>query len=90
MQWAFEHLNITPERIAELGATGLAPPLKLSCADHEGGGWVMFQQWDGNKWVKLGDPIEPMHDLTSAMIKEAAAKYAAEKGITPRDCSKEG
>jgi branched-chain amino acid transport system substrate-binding protein len=50
----------------------------------------MFQQWDGNKWVKLGDPIEPMHDLTSAMIKEAAAKYAAEKGITPRDCSKEG
>ena len=90
MQWAFEHLNITPERIAELGATGLAPPLKLSCADHEGGGWVMFQQWDGNKWVKLGDPIEPMHDLTSSMIKEAAAKYAAEKGITPRDCLKEG
>ena len=43
MQWAFEHLDITKARIAELGATGLVPPLKLSCADHEGGGWVMFQ-----------------------------------------------
>jgi len=24
------------------------------------------------------------------MVEEAAAKYAAEKKITPRDCSKEG
>jgi branched-chain amino acid transport system substrate-binding protein len=24
------------------------------------------------------------------MIEESAAKYAKEKGITPRDCSKEG
>ena len=86
MQWAFEHLDITKARIAELGATGLVPPLKLSCADHEGGGWVMFQQWDGNKWVKISDPIQPMHDLVREMVESEAAKYAKEKAITPRTC----
>jgi branched-chain amino acid transport system substrate-binding protein len=28
-------------------------------------------------------------DMTRKMVEESAAKYAAEKKITPRDCSKE-
>ncbi len=86
MQWAFEHLDITAERIAELGATGLVPPLKLSCRDHEGGGTVMFQQWDGAKWVKIAENVQPMSDMVLEMVESEAAKYAKEKGITPRDC----
>ncbi len=86
MQWAFEHLDLTADRIKELGAEGLVPPLKLSCRDHEGGGTVMFQQWDGDKWVRIATGIKPMREMVLAMVEAGAAKYAKEKGITPRDC----
>ncbi|MFQ5953633.1 MAG: ABC transporter substrate-binding protein [Kiloniellales bacterium] len=86
MQWGLENLEITPARIKELGAEGLIPPVKISCLDHEGGGSVRFQQWDGTKWVMITDWIRPYHKLVRAMIEESAAKYAKEKGITPRDC----
>jgi branched-chain amino acid transport system substrate-binding protein len=86
LRWGYENLNITPERIKEIGAEGLMQPLHTSCADHEGGGTVFIQQWDGEKWVMTGDVITPMKDFVRKMIEESAAKYAKEKGITPRDC----
>jgi len=86
MQWALEHLNITEERIKEIGAEGLMPPIRTTCADHEGGGWVRFQQWDGQKWVPIGTWVSPMKDFVWERIKKSAAKYAKEKGITPRKC----
>lgn len=88
MRWALENLNITPERIKEMGAEGLIQPIKTSCEDHEGGGKIYIQQWDGSKWVNTGDVIEPMKDYVRKMVEESAAKYAKEKNITPRDCSK--
>ena len=48
MRWGLENLNIDEKRLKELGAVGLMQPLKVSCMDHEGGGAVKFQQWDGN------------------------------------------
>lgn len=86
MQWALEHLDITPQRIKELGAEGLMMPIKTSCNDHEGGGKVKIQQWDGEKWISVSDWIEPFKDVVQPLIKESAAKYAQEKGITPRKC----
>ena len=47
VRWGLEHLNLDAARIKALGALGLVQPLKLSCADHEGGGAAKFQQWDG-------------------------------------------
>ena len=90
MRWGFEHLNIDGKRLKELGAEGFMPDLHVTCLDHEGSGKVKFQQWDGSKWKVLTDWIEPDRDLVRPMIEESAAKYAKEKGITPRDCSKEG
>ena len=86
LRWAYENLNITPERIKEIGAEGLMQPLRTSCADHEGGGQVFIQEWDGEKWVMTGDVITPMKEFVRKMVEESAAKYAKEKGITPRDC----
>jgi branched-chain amino acid transport system substrate-binding protein len=84
MQWALEHLEITEDRLKELGAEGLMMPLKTSWKDHEGGGMVRIQQWDGEKWVSVSGWIEPFRDLVWSEIKKSAAKYAMEKGITPR------
>jgi branched-chain amino acid transport system substrate-binding protein len=89
MRWGIENLNIDDKRLKELGATGLMPPLKVSCMDHEGSGLVKFQQWDGNKWKVITDWMEPDRKLVRAKVEADAAQYAKEKNITPRDCSKE-
>jgi branched-chain amino acid transport system substrate-binding protein len=85
-RWGMENLNITEERIKEIGAEGLIQPVRNSCTDHEGGGMVFIQQWDGEKWVMTGDVISPMREYIRGEIEKSAAKYAKEQKITPRDC----
>jgi branched-chain amino acid transport system substrate-binding protein len=85
IRWGMENLNITAERIKELGLEGFMSPIKTSCENHEGGDLVLFQQWDGTKWVAAGTET-PMNDFIRPMIEESAAKYAKEQGITPREC----
>jgi branched-chain amino acid transport system substrate-binding protein len=89
IRWGLENLKIDDARIKELGAYGLLQPLKVSCLDHEGGGAVKFQQWDGQKWRVITDWIPSDQSIVRPMIEESAAKYAKEKGITPRDCKAE-
>lgn len=89
VRWGFEHIKLDDARLKELGAYGLVQPLKLSCADHEGGGSVRFQQWDGTKWNVITDWVQADRKLLRPIIEESSHQYAKEKGITPRDCSKE-
>ncbi|MGC6369324.1 ABC transporter substrate-binding protein [Pseudomonas sp. K2I15] len=89
VRWGFEHLKLDDARLKELGALGLVQPLQLSCSDHEGGGAVRFQQWDGTKWNLISDWVQADRKLLRPIIEASSKKYAAEKGITPRDCSKE-
>ncbi len=86
VQQALETLALTPERIAELGATGLVPPFAVSCADHEGGAAVMFLQWRNGTWNAISDWVETDQELVRPMVEQSAAQYAAEQGVTPRDC----
>jgi branched-chain amino acid transport system substrate-binding protein len=86
VQWGLEHLTLTPAYLKALGAEGLLPPLTLSCRDHEGGGGVKFQQWDGTQWTVLTDWIAPDQALVRPLVEASAAKYAQEKGITLRAC----
>ncbi len=90
IRWGIENLTISEARLKELGAVGFMQPIKVTCADHEGGGAVKFQQWDGTKWVLITDWIQPDRELVRSMVEQSAAAYAKEKNITPRDCSKEG
>ncbi len=89
VRWGIEHLNLTDAKLKQLGATGLMQSLKVSCLDHEGGGAVKFLQWDGKKWNVITDWIASDQSIVRPMIEQSAAQYAKEKGITPRDCSKE-
>jgi len=86
VQWGLEHLSLTPAYLKELGAEGLIPSITLSCRDHEGGGSVKFQQWDGTQWKAITDWIATDQALVRPLVETSAAKYAQEKGITPRDC----
>ena len=94
IRWGIENLDITVERINELGAAGLMSPIQITCADHEGGGQVKFLTWNGSQWEAVTDWIAPDQSIVRPMIEASAAKYAADKHITPRsgfsmgsDCS---
>ncbi len=90
VRWGLEHLNLSEARIKELGAAGMFPPIKTSCADHEGSGMVRFQVWDGKDFKPLTPYMSGDRDLVRKMVEESAAKYAVEKKITPRSCASEG
>lgn len=88
VRWGLENLNVTEERLVELGLEGFASELRITCEDHESGGSVIIQQWDGSKWNLITNWIEPMRDVVRPMIQKAATAYANKNNITPRDCSK--
>jgi branched-chain amino acid transport system substrate-binding protein len=89
VQWALEHLDIGAKRLKQLGASGFMPPLKTSCADHEGSGLVRFMRWDGAHWNILTDWMAPLPEdrkLVQKKYLDSAMRYAKEKGIKPRPC----
>ena len=89
VRWGLENLDLTEGRLKELGMEGFTNPVKVSCEDHETAGPVMIQQWDGEKWTFVSDWVPPMRDVVRPLVEQAAADYAKENNITPRDCSKE-
>ena len=89
VRWGFENLNLTEARIKELGFEGMVGPIKLSCEDHQGADVARVQQWDGKQWKTISDFYKADLTILDQMVKDASAKYATDKKITPRDCSKE-
>src|SRR5215510_2967069 len=69
VQWGLEHLTLTAASLKALGAEGLLAPFTLSCRDHEGGGGVKFQQWDGQQWTALTDWIAPDQTLVQSLVE---------------------
>jgi len=45
--------------------------------------------WDGNSFKQVAPFMAGDREMVRKMVEETAAKYAAEKKITPRDCGKE-
>jgi branched-chain amino acid transport system substrate-binding protein len=88
VRWGIENLNLDAARLRALGFEGLLRPFKVSCSDHEGARQARVHQWDGSKWGFVSDWISGDEKLLRPMYEDAAKKYAKEKNITPRDCSK--
>jgi branched-chain amino acid transport system substrate-binding protein len=89
VRWGFENLDLSAARIKEMGFDGMLRPVKITCDDHEGARTGRVQQWDGKQWNVISDWYTANQEVTEPLVKEVSAKYAAEKKITPRDCSKE-
>lgn len=87
VRWGFENLNLTNERLAALGFTNFMPPLRMTCADHEGAGQLRIQQWDGARWNWVSDWITPSQQRLRPLYEQSAADYARQNNITPRDCA---
>jgi branched-chain amino acid transport system substrate-binding protein len=89
IRWGFENLNLTAERIKELGFDGMLGPLSFSCQDHQGADVARVQQWDGKAWKIISDYYTADRKILDPMVKGASAKYGEEKKIATRDCAKE-
>ena len=88
VRWGMENLDLSKSRLKEVGLEGFTPPIKITCADHEGNGPVVIQQWDGKEWKFVSDWITPMRDVVRPMIEAAAAKFGKENNMTLRaNCS---
>lgn len=83
----YEALNMTEARLQEIGIGGMVAPFQMSCEEHGGAGKFAVMQWNGDKFVRVGDWQEPLDpDYIRQLITESAAKYAAENNLTPRTC----
>ena len=76
VRWGLENLNISNERLAELGMEGMVPPFKTSCADHTGhsGAWIL--EWDGSKFNKASDLLQADVGGYSDLLAASAKEYA--------------
>jgi len=59
------------ESIHDFTLGGLVPPLNITPADHEGGGWVQIYQAKGGKFVKETEWIHAYPDVVAAAVKKA-------------------
>lgn len=83
LRWGLENINMTEERIAELGLDGMVPPFATSCSNHTGnsGGWML--EWDGSKFVKASDLLTPNTEAYADLVAEKAADYAESNAPWP-------
>lgn len=88
-RWGLERLKLDDERLAQIGARELLPPLAISCADHEGSGSVKFQQWLGRRWGPISDWVGSDASMVRLMVEVAAQRYASSHRIPLRDCMDE-
>ena len=83
----YEALNMTEDRLEEIGIKGMVAPFSISCANHEGAGKFAVMQWDGDKFVQVTDweaPLDPA--FIRKLVEDSAAKFAKENNITPKSC----
>lgn len=85
-RWALEHMDLTEERLEELGFTGILLPHKMTCKNHMGSYAARMSVWDGKEWKINSDWYEGNRELIDPLIKATADKYAADNKIERRDC----
>jgi branched-chain amino acid transport system substrate-binding protein len=83
LRWGLENLNVTEERLAELGMTGMVPPFSTSCANHTGhsGAWIL--EWDGTKFNKASDLLQADVAGYTDLLEASAAEYATANAPWP-------
>ncbi|MCB1944907.1 MAG: ABC transporter substrate-binding protein [Burkholderiaceae bacterium] len=90
-RWGLENLSLDEKKLEALGFAGVMRPVSTTCADHMGPAWARIHTWNGSKWEFSSDWYQADESIIKPMVKTAAAKYAAEKKITPRtaaDCQR--
>ena len=86
VRWGLENLNLTQERLNELGFGKILRPIKTSCDNHMGTDWARIAQWNGSKFEVVSDWYQADKSMTDPLVKEYGEKYAKEKNVKVRSC----
>ena len=70
-----ESLNEGLRSIKNFNAEGLAPPITVTKADHQGGGMGRVAQWDGRRWVPKSDWLAADQDLVWNLIRQSSSEF---------------
>lgn len=89
VRWGFENLNLTQDRLDELGFGELMRPVQTSCRNHMGDDWARIIQWDGKKFEVVSDWYQSNKDFVQPLVDEWGDRYATEKKLTRRNCDEE-
>ncbi|WP_170349610.1 MULTISPECIES: ABC transporter substrate-binding protein [Ruegeria] len=86
MRDGMEALEMTEEKMAELGLPNFGPTFSVSCKNHGGDALVGVTQWDAaNKtWSLISDFKPTDGDVIGALIDEDSAAYASENNLEGR------
>ncbi|WP_439110175.1 ABC transporter substrate-binding protein [Lentibacter sp.] len=86
MRDGMEALEITEERMTELGMPNFGPSFAVSCENHGGPGLGAITQWDASakEWSMISDFVESDMDVILPLITEDSEAFAAENGIEMR------
>jgi branched-chain amino acid transport system substrate-binding protein len=86
MRDGMEALEITQERLAEIGLPNFSPSFAVSCENHGGNGYGLVQQWDATakKWNLITDWIQSDQELIAALVAADADAFAKENNIARR------
>ena len=79
-----ESLNVDAARLKALGMEGFAGPIKITCTDHNGHRPTFIQEWDGSKYVKASDWLEPLTDKVMPLLESDAKAYAEKNAPWPK------
>ncbi len=63
---------------------GFAAPVKVSCDDHNGHHKVYVAEWDGTKWTKGSDWMEPMKRQGAPADRGRRKDYAEKNAGWPK------
>ena len=86
MRDGMEALEITQERMAEIGLPDFGPAFSVSCDNHGGPGLGLVQQWDASakEWSLITDYIESDKAVITPLVLEDSEAFAAENNIAAR------
>ena len=86
MRDGMEALNITEERMVELGLPNFGPAFQVSCKNHGGDGYAAMAQWDAKakEWSLITDYIQADQEVVQPLIDADSAAFAAENNIESR------
>jgi branched-chain amino acid transport system substrate-binding protein len=79
-----ESLDIDAARLKELGMEGFTGPIRITCADHNGHRPTFMQEWDGTKYVKVSDWLEPLREMVMPLLEADAKAYAEKNAPWPK------
>jgi branched-chain amino acid transport system substrate-binding protein len=78
-----ETLQISADRLKEIGLDGFAEPISLSCADHNTHRPTYVQQWRNMNWHKISGQVFPLTYKLQPLLDAAAKDFLAKNPTWP-------